>query len=91
MLDQAGVLMQIAQDTRTMSALLTVFASDYLAPVFERHPELPSADIRITIDNSTPGAPIVEVHTHFHMPNPELSVLKLQLPTPGARLHKRLL
>jgi len=91
MLDQAGILQQIAQDTRTLSDLLTVFASDYLAPVFERHPELPSADIRITIDNSTPGAPIVEVHTHFHMPNPELSVLKLQLPTPGARLHKRLL
>jgi len=89
MLDQAGVLQQIAQDTRTLSDLLTVFASDYLAPVFEKHPELPSADITITIDNSTSGAPIVEVHTHFHMPDPNLSVLKLQIPKP--KLQKPLL
>jgi len=89
MLDQAGILVQIAQDTRELSALLTVFASDYLAPVFEMHPELPSADITIKIDNSTPGAPIITVHSHFHMPNPELSVLKLQVPS--AKLHKPLL
>src|SRR3990172_9573638 len=86
MLDQAGILLQIAQDTRTLSELLTVFASDYLAPVFEKHPELPSADITITIDNSTPGAPIVEVRTHFHMSNPELSVLKLKIQKANTRL-----
>lgn len=80
MLDQVAILMQIAEDTRAISQLLTVFASDYLAPVFERHPELPSGKAIISIDNSHPGAPIIEVHTHFNMPDPNLSVLKLQIP-----------
>jgi len=89
MLDQAGILLQIAEDTRRLSQLLLVFASDYLAPVFEQHPELPNAKITITIDNSQSGAPIVEVRTHFAMPDPNLSVLKLQIP--NSKLQKGLL
>ena len=76
MLSHADILIQIQRDVDIVQQLIFVFAQDYLLPAFRQHPELPDADIHIHIGNDQPGEPTITFNTHFHMPRPELSVLK---------------
>jgi len=85
MSDPFAVLQQIQIDTQTISELLFTFARDYLLPVFRKHPELPAVDISIEIANDRPGDPYITLRTHWHSPDPSLSVAQPSI----IRLHDR--